>query len=162
MVDIRNSFSTIYRCFIRILLKVSALHVQNFTVSRWQSSGASCRWTAAHSVFSCSVLTFGIMTKFVRLRYIRCWKSGFLPFVRGVAEFTIVQNSGRSILPPPLFHIFTCPSASALAACPPNTRAPAPAATHHLTCAAPETPAALPPNCTQISHPYNTTCSSPR
>ena len=57
---------------------------------------------------------------------------------------------------------FISPSASALAACPPNTRVPAPAATHHLTCAAPETPAALPPNCTQISHPYNTTCSSPR
>ena len=57
---------------------------------------------------------------------------------------------------------FISPSASASAACPPNTRVPAPAATHHLTCAAPETPAALPPNCTQISHPYNTTCSSPR
>ena len=57
---------------------------------------------------------------------------------------------------------FISPSASASAACPPNTRVPAPAATHHLTCAAPETPSILPVSHTRILHPCSTTCSSPR
>lgn len=119
MVDIRNSFSTIHRCFIRILPKVSDIHVQNFTVSRWQSSGVSCRWRAAHSVFSCSVLTFGIMTKFVRLRYIRCWKSGFLPFVRwGGRIYNCAEQRQKHIASAtiPYFHFAQCFSFGSMSA----------------------------------------------